>query len=393
MKIGIICNYPIPYGMAATTRIFSYAKGLSIEKCNVEVISWLPSDKEDNLQLGNEGYIDQVKYIYAYKRCKSHNKFKRVVEGIYSLFCLASKLRKNNQKQKYDFLIISSDHIPILTYIAFINLILRAKLVFIFDEFPTPIRRKLKKNIPSWKRMCYKLILPFYSGYISMTENLLSFYQNIYNNKGVIVSSITDISRFEKFNTQLEKTDKKFFNLTYMGNMELSKDNVDNIIEAIALLKDKYEFILNLYGKPSLKDKNKLINLIAKYKLENLVKFNFASFNEIPEILSKADILLSSQPNTVRAAGGFPTKLGEYLATGKPVLLTNVGEIGNLFYDKQELYLAEPNNPSAYAKQLSYIFDHYDEAIEVGKRGKNKIIKNYSHIHAGKTIINFLNKL
>ena len=28
MNIGIICKYPIPYGMAATTRIFSYSKGL-----------------------------------------------------------------------------------------------------------------------------------------------------------------------------------------------------------------------------------------------------------------------------------------------------------------------------------------------------------------------------
>ena len=28
MNIGIICKYPIPYGMAATTRIFSKKKGI-----------------------------------------------------------------------------------------------------------------------------------------------------------------------------------------------------------------------------------------------------------------------------------------------------------------------------------------------------------------------------
>ena len=38
MNIGIICKYPIPYGMAATTRIFSYSKGLL--ECGDKVDVW-----------------------------------------------------------------------------------------------------------------------------------------------------------------------------------------------------------------------------------------------------------------------------------------------------------------------------------------------------------------
>ena len=43
MKIAIICSYPLPYGMAATTRIFSYSKGLVALGADVEVISYMPS--------------------------------------------------------------------------------------------------------------------------------------------------------------------------------------------------------------------------------------------------------------------------------------------------------------------------------------------------------------
>ena len=110
-----------------------------------------------------------------------------------------------------------------------------------------------------------------------------------------------------------------------MGNMELSKDNVDNILYALSiLLRDNYDVHLYLFGKPNLKDKSILERIIEQEGLANNTSFRFAQYNDVPKILSEADILVSSQPVTVRADGGFPTKLGEYLMSGTPVLSTNV---------------------------------------------------------------------
>ena len=115
-----------------------------------------------------------------------------------------------------------------------------------------------------------------------------------------------------------------------MGNMELSKDNVDNILYALSiLLRDNYDVHLYLFGKPNLKDKSILERIIEQEGLANNTSFRFAQYNDVPKILSEADILVSSQPVTVRADGGFPTKLGEYLMSGTPVLSTNVGETSN----------------------------------------------------------------
>ena len=49
MNIGIICKYPIPYGMAATTRIFSYSKGLLECGDKVDVWSIAPNNFNANI--------------------------------------------------------------------------------------------------------------------------------------------------------------------------------------------------------------------------------------------------------------------------------------------------------------------------------------------------------
>ena len=44
-------------------------------------------------------------------------------------------------------------------------------------------------------------------------------------------------------------------------------------------------------------------------------------------------MLVLARPDNIQAKGGFPTKLGEYLATGNPVVVTKVGEIPNYLID------------------------------------------------------------
>lgn len=145
--------------------------------------------------------------------------------------------------------IISSDSLICLLYMRVLNILFKRKLIFIFDEYPTPIRGKLKNKIPFWKEVIYRVILSKYSGYISMTENLLKYYKKITDNPGIIISSITDVNRFHNI---IKKPINKTKKLIYMGNMELSKDNVDNILYALSiLLRDNYDVHLYLFGKPN----------------------------------------------------------------------------------------------------------------------------------------------
>lgn len=392
MNIGVICSYPVPYGMAATTRIFAYSKGLVENGNNVDVWSIIPTNFAPQYNTRNSGEFNGVSFFYSYK-CKRHpNNAIHILECIYSLLILGNRLRKRDRKQKYDALIVSSDNIIILMYMCLCNIYLQKKIVFIFDEYPIPIRKKGKSQIPKWKERIYKIILRNYDGYISMTNRLLDYYTKIQNKPGLVISSITDISRFK--NIDKGKNKPNVFKIMYMGNMELSKDNVDNIILAFSLLlQQKQNVLLLLYGKPTPASKNVLNEIILQNGLKEKIIWDYAIYDDIPKILSDADILVSSQPVTTRADGGFPTKLGEYLMSGTPTLLTDVGETSRYFVDGEHMYFSVPQSPIDFADKLKYIIDNYDVALNVADNGKKLIEKNFSHISAGIKIENFIKSL
>ncbi len=57
-------------------------------------------------------------------------------------------------------------------------------------------------------------------------------------------------------------------------------------------------------------------------------------------------------PDSKQAQGGFPTKLGEYLATGNPVCATTVGEIPDYLVDGESVYFAVPGSVDSFADAM-----------------------------------------
>jgi glycosyltransferase involved in cell wall biosynthesis len=75
-------------------------------------------------------------------------------------------------------------------------------------------------------------------------------------------------------------------------------------------------------------DTSKHLKLIREYRLEGRIQWKGeVPRDQIPAILQHASLLVLPRPESKQAQGGFPTKLGEYLATGNPVCSTRVGEI------------------------------------------------------------------
>ena len=213
-----------------------------------------------------------------------------------------------------------------------------------------------------------------------MTDTLKEYYNNKFGIKPTfLINTIVDTDRFVQYYNG-EGLKQGTVKLCYMGNMELAKDNVDNIITSITILREKYNDIqFDLYGTPNEIDKKIIINLIKQHNLEDNVFFKGRINNDsVPETLIKYDILVSSQPETFRAQGGFPTKLGEYLMSGVPTLLTDVGEISQYIADGENAFMVESCSPEKYAAKIDYIINHYTEALQVAVTGRNYILNNFS---------------
>jgi glycosyltransferase involved in cell wall biosynthesis len=180
-----------------------------------------------------------------------------------------------------------------------------------------------------------------------------------------------------------------------MGNMELAKDNVNIIIHAFSIIEKKHPSLkLRLYGSPSSNTRDIIYKQIGGYKLHDKIKLMGKIISkEVPQVLLNAKILVSSQPKTMRASGGFPTKLGEYLLSGVPALLTDVGENASYVQDNIHAFFVEPDNPELYAEKLSKIINNYEESLSIAKNGRDYILKHHSHKIEGALLLDFISNL
>jgi len=386
--------------MAPTNRILAYSKGLLENGATIDIINPFPSDLlKNNFRENDFGTYQGLKYKYISGRYKSRYKFFRAISffsgyrKIRGYITTLQSIYMMNRIKKYDCIIISTDHIPTLFVFSIISRIIHAKSIFIFDEYPIPIRHKLKEKIPSWKNFLFKLVLNKIDAYISISEELKNYFCKRSMKKTLILPVIVDISRFEKKIDNTTVSKRKF--LCYMGNMELSKDDVDNIIKAFSIIANSYtEIDLFLYGNPTTNSNIVLEKLIQDLGMQDRIflKGKVSGF-DVPDILLNAHILVSSQPDTIRASGGFPTKLGEYLSTGVPALLTNVGENANYVKENEHVFFAKPQDPLNYAEKLKYILDNYEFALQVAQKAKAFVFDNYSHIIQGKRLKDFISVL
>lgn len=399
MNVGIISIYSFPKGLAPTNRILAYSSGMIENGANVTVYMPFPTDNEQSEHNDARGIFKGITYNYTSGRYKSNSKIVRALGVITGLrkfigfYTAWRTIRRDNLDGQFDCIIISTDQISVIFVFSSLAKMIGARSIFIFDEFPIPIRHKLKDKIPFWKECLFKWVLKRVDGYISISETLSRYFCNFANKPTFILSSITDVSRF--INSVNSRDNEHNTYLCYMGNMELAKDDVDNIINAFALIATKYpQLTLRLYGNPNSHDKRVLEGLAIKHHLTNRVLFmGKACFEEVPYILCNAKLLVSSQPNTVRASGGFPTKLGEYLASGVPSLLTDVGENAKYVKDGVHVFFVEPQNVSLYAKKMEYILDNYPLAKSVSRNGQQYLIDNFSNTKKGMELFNFVKGL
>jgi glycosyltransferase involved in cell wall biosynthesis len=402
LKIGIISIYPFPEAFgAATNRIVAYAKGMTGNGAQVDVIVPFPTHNLSQGKLSNSKddtgiyhnisyYCTSGKYRHRYKWVRGFSILSKFRQ-FYGYYTSYYRIIRQNKLMQYDAIIISTDGILNLFIYSHISKKCGAIPIFIFDEYPTPIRHKLKKKVPGYKTFLYSKVLPFVGAYVSISEKLGQFYNIICKKPTHILPIIVDTSRFD-INTQNDINREKEKYLCYMGNMELAKDDIDNIIKAFSIIASEFEEIsLHLYGGPKDETRDYLCKLINELKLKDrcFLKGKISA-DEVPYVLRNAHVLVSSQPDTVRASGGFPTKLGEYLTTGVPALITDVGENAKYVTDRTHLFFAQPGNPSAYSEKLKMILNNYTNALKVAKQGQEFVYNNFSHIVTSRKLLEFI---
>lgn len=178
--------------------------------------------------------------------------------------------------------------------------------------------------------------------------------------------------------------------IVYVGTMYGNKDGVYDLVEAFNIIMNDYPDVkLIIVGDNTLSDEMGLIN-DAIFECPDPSRIVFTGRldrNDVIKLISRAYCLALSRPNNVQAKYGFPTKLGEYLATERPVVVTSVGDIPIFLRDGETAFIASPDDAQSFAGKLRLCLDNPDYADEIGKNGKALVFSAFNYFLEAKKIV------
>ena len=121
-------------------------------------------------------------------------------------------------------------------------------------------------------------------------------------------------------------------------------------------------------------------SFISEHHLKDRVQFTgMVDYKKVPQLLMDAAVLALARPDSIQAQNGFPTKLGEYLLTGNPVVITKVGDIPLFLEHKKTALLTDSHDTDAFAANLLWAIEHPIEAQEIGAGGREVALKNFNY--------------
>ena len=208
------------------------------------------------------------------------------------------------------------------------------------------------------------------SGLFVISNPLREYYENlgIDPSKIHVLNMTVDVERFK--NIKKAACREKY--IAYCGNVSNNKDGVDILIKSFALVcKKRPDIKLYIIGKtPSQTEASDNLRLIKSLGIEERIVFTgVVSSGQMPQLLKDAVVLALARPDNLQAKYGFPTKLGEYLLTENPVVVTSVGDIPLFLKDGVSALLSEPSNVEMFAEKLLWALENPREASVIGKAG------------------------
>lgn len=203
-----------------------------------------------------------------------------------------------------------------------------------------------------------------------------------------IINMTVDESRFEG----LKKQNCEPY-IAYCGTVSNYKDGVDSLIRSFKYVAEKNKSIkLYIIGSiPNKGEKNSNIELIKELDLEErVVLTGLVSADKMPQLLKNAKALVLARPNNKQAQNGFPTKLGEYLLTGNPVVITKTGDISLFLKDGESAMLAEPGDEQEIADKILTLLANPVLSQSIGEKGKLVALKYFNSSLEAKKIIDII---
>ena len=346
-----------PYGLAAVQRLTLMAKAFIHEGCRVTVICSFFGRNVQKIK----GIIGELRYL---RELKKHDRIDLAI------------VPNREVKHALRYLLFSYFYkIPTAT-----NFVEMASSMEHRTGFLQRINDRL---IDSW-------VLKQYNGALPISDRLMNHYNQKSPSKPALKLPI--LCDFEKFNIPRGNQEEPYF--LYCGSIRY-KEVFNFIIEAYKSLNvDEHTKLYMIVSGGSKKETAQLEDEInSSFTTQPIKLYTNIPYEKLVYLYTNAIALLIPLRPTIQDTSRFPHKIGEYLASGNPVVTTAVGEIMNYFEDGKTALVANKYDVTSFAQKMRYVIDNPERSVEIGLNGKELGLREFDYRAHGKKMLDFLKTL
>lgn len=228
-------------------------------------------------------------------------------------------------------------------------------------------------------------------GLVTINEKLAEEYiqRGVPRDKVITLEDGVDLKQFDiedniffwrnKYNLPI---DKKI--LLYSGGMYKEKGIESIILTQQRLEQDSNEYITVFIGgnKEQVLEWKRFSQDIG---VRNVMFLGFKPNALLPGYFKCADVLMMPYDTNINYKvmdinTTSPLKLFEYMASGRPILTSDIAVVRKIVCHEKSAFLAKENNIESQAKIVEYIINNKDKAREVSENAK-ELVKKYEWKH------------
>lgn len=210
-----------------------------------------------------------------------------------------------------------------------------------------------------------------------------------YNRRSIPLETVyvgCDLDVFDQgvreFSDQIEKPENEFW-ITYSGSIGTSYDIKTMVLAGKRLLSDGYDDIkIKILGTGPTKDE--LMQLSEQEGCTNVEFLGYVDYPKMAAYLSKSDVVVNSFVKG--APQSIVNKIGDYLASGKPMINTLENPVFTHFVEENQVGVnIEPENTEALSSAIIHMHDHYP--AELGRNARDTCEEKFDRKTSYKKIV------
>lgn len=241
----------------------------------------------------------------------------------------------------------------------------------ILDVFPSN-KSLFYKWVKQWSVSIYKK-----ADVIGVTsQSFVDYFHEDLSIKDIKVHYLPQHSDDVKGDSDFSVSDDECVDIFYMGNIGESQ-NMDMIIDAVAMIKNMDGFKLHIVGDGSLY-KHSITRVEEEGLSEKIIFYGRKPYSEMPSFYKKADVCLLTLANVSKIGLTIPGKLQNYMAAGKPVIASIGGDAPKVIQEAACGICAKPDDPKALADAIVEFVNNMSEYREYGVNARNYYLEHFT---------------